>query len=439
MFMPSVLANRLASIQTRTFGDPVVYLTSEVIRLGLFRATPNQLQITETLQDVMLLRTLDNGFQSFRAQARRDSRFMHLFPDPVQTATGSIPLPVVTPASRTLPRTLRGEPPSASTHPPASLVPLALFALPFTRAPLDQTLSGPITGAVTQSAPVLRDDAQEEYSRGNAKVTPAAQHQVIEVIDLCVDSPQPAFPYNESLGRGNAVVVTGRSVSGSSYASATSGEESQLLEIQRIHNQTVYRYVRPPSRDLARSILIQLLHRSSDWWSLMNTIDDLQALGLHRDVSFRISPHSTGWVKDSDILGSYGVRANLTQADMMKLLVPSCAEGLLVMGNSRDINGQAHYYFETLPTFRALRAWHEPTATARDDIEGTEDGYAGSMDTDSEVERDVRFEHSLKRSAGPGQLPGHKGKRPARTIHQRSSASSERRFARGSSELEDFE
>lgn len=155
----------------------------------------------------------------------------------------------------------------------------------------------------------------------------------------------------------------------------------------------------------------------------MNTIDDLQALGLHRNVSFRSSPHSTGWVKDSDILGSSGVRANLTQADMLGFLIPTCAEGLLVMGNSRDIHGQAHYYFETLPQFRLLRDSLGHRATARYDTEETENGYAGSMDTDPDAERDVRPKPPLKRSAGLGQLPGHKDKRPARTISDRPSAS----------------
>ncbi|KAJ9112785.1 hypothetical protein QFC20_002112 [Naganishia adeliensis] len=397
-FVPSILASRLASTQTRSFGDPIDYLISEVVRLGLFRATSTHLQIAEALQDVMLFRAAQNGHQSLVAQAKRDGRFKNLFLNRDLTVAGIVSEPTATPA----PQAPRGN--LLPFDPPASL---DLSAPPLIRVPLVRRPKTSFTRAFQPTAPVPGSALQHRTISEKAEPTPATGHQAIKVIDLCESSPTPPAIYVPSniASRGSTSEdsFTGKSLSGVSDVSAASGDGRESLQRPGNHTHAAY--------------------RSSDWWSLMNTIDDLQALGLHRNVSFRSSPHSTGWVKDSDILGSSGVRANLTQADMLGFLIPTCAEGLLVMGNSRDIHGQAHYYFETLPQFRLLRDSLGHRAAARYDTEETENGYAGSMDTGPDAERDVRPKPPLKRSAGLGQLPGHKDKRPARTISDRPSAS----------------
>lgn len=132
-------------------------------------------------------------------------------------------------------------------------------------------------------------------------------------------------------------------------------------------------------------------------------IDDLQDLDLHRNLPFRL--FSTGWVKDTDILGSTSVRPDMTNAEMLDVLRSSEEEGLLVIKNLRDPDGKLHAYFRIQPRFRQLYHSSHTHTTNRQTTEAMGIQDVGSSRNHFNGKLHVSATGQLKRGATPGPQP----------------------------------
>jgi hypothetical protein len=145
----------------------------------------------------------------------------------------------------------------------------------------------------------------------------------------------------------------------------------------------------------------------------MSMIDDLQDLDLHRNLPFRM--FSTGWVKDTEILGSTSVRPDMTNAEMLDVLRSSEEKGLLVIKNLRDPDGILHAYFRIQPRFRQLYPSHTHT-TNRQPTEAVGSQNVGSSRNHFNGKQHVSSTGQLKRGATPGPLPRAQAQKQASAI-----------------------